>query len=273
MNYVVIHFENINQQQIELLIAVLSENGFESFEEKKNNLAAFIAQKDFDERSLKSTLQIFNLDFPFRIEIIKPQNWNAEWEKNYNPVFIGNDCLIRASFHQNLPARKYEIVINPKMSFGTGHHATTSLMIKTMMRLNFKNKTVFDFGCGTGVLSIMAALLGASKIDSFDNDASAVENSNENIRLNEVNQLISIRTDENEIFSQQFDMILANINRNIILEYLPKLKNLLNQNGCLLVSGFLKEDENVMINAASAYGLTAKNVYQKENWLVIRFTN
>lgn len=273
MNDVAIRFENISQQQIELLIAILSENGFESFEEKENCLEAFVAEKDFEERTLKSFLQNFNLLLPYNIEIIPPKNWNAEWGKNYQPVYIGNDCVIRASFHENFPARKYEIVINPKMSFGTGHHATTSLMIERMMSLNFKGKTVFDFRCGTGILSIMSALLGASKIDSIDNDPAAVDNSIENISLNNVNHLISIHADENQIFSKQFDMILANINRNIIHEYLPKLKKSMKPNGNLLVSGFLNEDEKMMIDAASLYALTANSVYQKENWLVIHFSN
>src|SRR6476661_5603092 len=233
-NYIEIKIENISSAQSEILIAQLSEIGFEGFEEGESFLSAYIDQEALNEIELKNLVS--SHDLTYSKNLIEQKNWNEEWEKNFEPVIIDDFVTIRAEFHKPIKNVEHEIIITPKMSFGTGHHATTYMMIQQMRNIDFKNKSVFDFGTGTGVLAIIAEKLGAAKIIAIDNDEWSISNANENIERNNCKN-IQLLLSDSPLVSNRFDVILANINKNVILQYLEVLSNLLIENGQLLVSG------------------------------------
>ncbi|MBS1771600.1 MAG: 50S ribosomal protein L11 methyltransferase [Bacteroidetes bacterium] len=269
MDYVKVTFYTINASTREILIALLSNEGFEGFEETDEKLDAYISLSAFD----KETVQILasEYDVPFELSQLGKQNWNAEWEKNFQPVVIDDFCTIRADFHNLNVTTQYEIVITPKMSFGTGHHATTRLMMQLMRDLDLKDKTVLDFGTGTGVLAIMAEKLGAKNIVAIDNDEWSVENSIENAQRNNCHHIsIHLGSIENAEV-KQFDIILANINRHILLRYMTDMYQLLPIGGKLLMSGLLKEDDSIVTEAAIAAGFRKFSYKELNNWVAILF--
>ena len=224
-NYVEVIFECSSNEQSELLIAALADIGFDGFEETPRSLKAFVPEDAFVPSDLDEIARAQNKSFSSRI--IEPQNWNELWESNFQPVMIEDTDAkpvlhIRASFHEPLPNMQ-EIVINPKMSFGTGHHPTTWLMANTMADISFSNRSVFDFGTGTGILAIYAKLLGASQVVAIDNEDNAIENAIENAAINKV-EVINFAVADQPPATGSFDIILANINLNVILSYLPALK-------------------------------------------------
>lgn len=263
-NYVQIIFKHLQPEQQDLLIAYLSEAGYEGFEETGNELKAFISENSFDDTLLNELAIKHSLSFTQ--DKIKSQNWNEVWESNFQPVIIDDFVAIRASFHKPVPNVQYEIIITPKMSFGTGHHATTYMMIQQMRKIDFASKSVLDFGTGTGVLAILAEKLGAKEIVALDNDEWSIANALENIQNNNCSCVTVIKADSAKL-DNQFDIILANINKNVILDNLPNLVKQLKTGGAVLLSGLLLEDRREILEAISSFGIECKNQTERNNWL------
>ena len=200
---------------------------------------------------------------------IKEENWNETWEKNFQPIVIGNDIAVRASFHPSFPDVKYEIVIDPKMSFGTGHHASTSMMMQLMLGEELKGKSVLDFGCGTGILTILAAGLGAERVTALDNDPWAIENATENLLLNHSNIAEVVPGEIQHLESLKFDVILANISREVIIENSDEIAGRLYNDGTLIISGFLKEDKRKLLPALKNCGFDITREMNNEEWVAI----
>ncbi|WP_448530539.1 50S ribosomal protein L11 methyltransferase [Raineya sp.] len=235
-----------NPEAFEIFIAELADLGYDSFMEEQDTLKAYILAENFDEEAIKMLQIEYAKVYPFRYTFSKLEkiNWNETWEKNYEPVEIADKVRIRAIFHEPKSQDfEYEIIITPKMSFGTGHHATTSLMIENQLEINHQGKAVLDAGTGTGILAIMAKFLGASYIEAFDTDEWAVENSRENILLNDCSEIVVYQGDISAVDTQKrFDILLANINKNVLLADIPAYSQLLKIGGFLLLSGFYEED-------------------------------
>ena len=250
----------------DLITGILSEAGFDGFEEQQHALHAYISAELFDEATTKALLQPHGVYFS--VELIPGKNWNDEWEKNFKPVLVNNFCCIRASFHQPQPGIKHDIVITPRMSFGTGHHATTYLMLQQMESITFTNKFVLDFGTGTGVLAILAEKLGANGILAIDNDKWSIENAVENIREN---SCLKIRIVESGNIDSTglFDIILANINRNVLIDQMANLSQHLKEDGVLLMSGLLEGDKSKIETAAIDSGLTIKDENKMDGWIAL----
>ena len=269
-NYIQLTVHDISAEQSEILIAQLAELGFDGFEETENSLKAFTTEDQFSEGELIKFFAPLNLKYSK--ESITSKNWNEEWEKNFDPIIADDFVSIRADFHAPIRNVEHEIIITPKMSFGTGHHATTYLMIQQMRQIDFKGKTVFDFGTGTGILAILAEKLGASSVFAIDNDKWSIENAKENAEKNSC-RLVNLSLKDNPNGAETFDIILANINKNVILEYLFALVNRLNRNGQLLLSGLLKEDGEDILLAAKELSVKYISTTHKDNWICIVFSN
>jgi len=275
-----LHISEMNYKQVviptadiavqEILIALLTEIGYEGFEEQQDQLLAFIPETDFDQQALADTLSGFALTFS--VSAIEKTNWNKEWEQNFQPVIVDNFCTIRADFHILQVATEHEIVINPKMSFGTGHHATTQLMIRMMRTLDVKDRTVFDFGTGTGILAVLADRLGAGVVYAIDNEEWAFENANENAALNgALNVSVHLGSIE-DVAIPPSDIILANINRHILLQYMGALYQKLNRQGVIIMSGLLISDREVIVTAASEAGFILAQQMEHNGWIALRFS-
>ncbi|TWW01473.1 50S ribosomal protein L11 methyltransferase [Chitinophaga pinensis] len=254
----------------DILVAVLAEKGFEGFEEQQGNvLVAYIPEEDFNEADTNELTAGFGLTYTK--ERIEQTNWNAVWESNFQPVQVDDFCGIRAAFHAPFdPQPQHEIVITPKMSFGTGHHATTYSVIKLMQGIDFRGKQVFDFGTGTGILAILACKMGASVIDAIDIDEWSVENTKENIVSNNALPVKVWQADSLKNIRNSYNVVLANINRNILLEFMADMRRLLVRDGILLLSGILKEDETAILEAARQHALVLETQLEKDNWLAMK---
>ena len=253
------------EDQQEILISQLSDLGADGFEQTNNFLITYFSKSTFKSYEVNDLLK----GYSFTTKTIEEKNWNEEWESNFQPVVIDNFCAIRAEFHEPIKNVEYEIIITPKMSFGTGHHATTYMMIEQMRGIDFKNKTVFDFGTGTGILSILAEKSGASEIKAIDVDDWSIANAQENIERNECSK-ISVRL-SSEIPNETFDIILANINRNVILNYLSQLSHRLKTNCHLLLSGLLTSDKKDIIEACTHEKLDLIKHTERSNWVSLLF--
>lgn len=263
MNHIQISIE-ANEEQQELLISKLDELDAVGFEQNTTNLLAYFEEDHFNGCDVTTLLK----DFIFQVTTLPKQNWNALWESNFEPVIVDHFCSIRAHFHNPVKSGQHEIIITPKMSFGTGHHATTFLMIQQMRQINFEDKTVFDFGTGTGILSILAAKLGAASVTAIDNDEWSINNAKENFEINKTSSINLYLS--SSIPEGSFDVILANINRHVLERYSSALVNLLSVEGMLLVSGILKEDELFIVE--QFHLLKLRNTQQKQNWISLLFT-
>lgn len=255
-----------DEQVREQLIAQLSTINFDAFEERDDEVLAFIDSKNFDQGRLENILSRY--DLKYNKSIIEEQNWNALWESNFDPVIVGDFCVIRADFHPAFNNKEHEIIITPKMSFGTGHHATTYMMISEMGKLDFKNKRVADFGTGTGVLAILAEKLWSRYVWAIDIDDWSIENASENIKKNGCKNII-IEKKDRFAPQQKFDIILANINKNVILSNVEGLVGGSEPGGELLLSGLLKEDENNIISAFHAEGFQHQSTIEKDKWICL----
>lgn len=264
MNYLQIEFETLNEVESEMLVALLADAGFESFEEKDNSLLAFIKEAGFEEDSLEEILKIIPVNYA--ITVMPQQNWNAQWESSFEPIVVNDFVAIRAAFHQPVAAVKHEIIITPKMSFGTGHHATTYMMIEQMEALDFAGKKVVDFGTGTAVLAILAEKMGAASIYAIDYDEWSIENSIENAAANNCTRIKLVKA-ETIAPMDTYDIILANINLNVILANLAAIKAVCKAGCIILLSGFIKADETVMLKALAVAGIQPLKTLQKGEWI------
>ncbi|MBT7897125.1 MAG: 50S ribosomal protein L11 methyltransferase [Flavobacteriales bacterium] len=256
----------------EIIIARLNEIDFETFEEDTNGVKCYIQSKLFNKNKIDSVLAeiVTQTSLQYSINKIPQKNWNLEWEKNFKPVRINSRCIIRADFHPPYFNIEDEIIITPNMSFGTGHHETTYLMINELYNIDLINKRVLDMGCGTGVLSIISSKRGAEKIVAIDIDEWAYKNSIENSKLNNINNTKFIFGDIDKLNGLTFNVILANINRNIILRDLHIYYRSLSLNGDLLVSGFLFDDINLILEVAKKLGFSLINKKNKNQWYMLR---
>ncbi len=275
MNYIGYHFEiEPLQPGSDILIAELGEEGFESFVETEKGISAFIQKKDWHEDILKNIQILSSGEFQitFAYEEIEQVNWNTEWEKNFEPIRVNDLVSVRAPFHEktDLP---YDIVIEPKMSFGTGHHETTHLMIQQLLAVDLKNKTVLDMGSGTGILAIMAELRGAKSVDAIDIDDWCYENALENAARNSCTKIHVFKGDAALLAEKNYDVIIANINRNVLINDLPVYYKCLNKGGVLLLSGFYREDIPFIKKAATGLGLKESDLLEKNNWISLKFVN
>lgn len=268
MDYIQLSFQ-LGDANNDILIAKLTDIGYEGFEETDTELKAFIPAKDFDEGKLNDCLK--GQGITYTKETIAPQNWNAVWEGSFEPVIVTDFCTVRADFHQIDVRTPYEIIITPKMSFGTGHHATTMLMMQQMQHLDFTGKKVFDFGTGTGILAILAEKLGANEVLAIDNDEWCFENIQENVARNHSTKVEALIGSLENIPEQQFDIVLANINRHILLMYMGRLYELLKEGGKILMSGLLKEDYDIILNASEAAGFKLSKSDELNNWIILIF--
>ena len=260
------------------IIAELGDLGYDSFSYSDDGFKAYIPSKNFNEEQVKSLeiLSFFQSLYTITWEKaeIKNQDWNKIWEENFTPILVQDQILVRAGFHPTLENIEHEIIIDPKMSFGTGHHATTALMLETIldMKPNFSGKKVLDMGCGTGILSIMAAQTGAQSVTGIDIDERAYNNAMENIATNNMNNIRILIGDATLLDGQEhYDIILANINRNILLNDMPAYVNVLNDNGYLIMSGFYTEDIPVIREKAELLQLTYQSNKIKDNWTATVF--
>lgn len=251
----------------EILMAELIEIGFDSFTENYDGILGYIQEDIFDEEQLKNVplLNSSEVSIKYTYDKMPNINWNEEWEKNFTPINVVDKVLIRAEFHEPNP-NLHEIIIQPKMSFGTGHHPTTHLMIQQMLEMDFEGKTVLDMGCGTSVLAIFAKQNGAQKVVAIDIDEWSVENSIENANRNQVELEISQGTADN-LGSETFDIILANINRNILISDIPTYVSVLNKGGQLLLSGLCFFDADDILEVCNENGLKLINQQQREEWV------
>ncbi len=275
MNYTEIVIETKDTTIREKIVAELSLIGFDGFEETDELLKAFIKEEEFDENALSEIIGQYNLTYSK--SIIAQQNWNELWESSFQPVIVEDPLThipwagIRAHFHVPLGSVEHEIVITPKMSFGTGHHATTYLVMQLMKGMKFTDKSVFDFGTGTGILSILAEKLGAKEILAVDNDPICIENSIENAANNGC-RLINIQKAGDVVTGGQFDIIIANINKNILLDNLTSLHAGLANKGQVILSGLLTEDEADMLAATGNLGWKHLQTARKSGWIALHFS-
>jgi ribosomal protein L11 methyltransferase len=256
----------------EILAAVLAEVGFESFVETDTGLLAYIPDSKYSPEAVENLDILQNREFSiqFSFKSIEDRNWNAEWEKNYNPVVIADKCCVRAPFHPKDETCKYDIIIEPKMSFGTAHHETTSLMIEQIMSLDLKGRIVLDMGCGTAVLAILASKMGASSVTAIDNDEWAYNNSVENVERNCTENIEVIMGDAGSV-KEMYDVIFANINRNILMHDIPEYVSHLKNSGIILLSGFYEADMPLIIDKAETSGINFLSSSVKNNWVVLKF--
>ncbi|HVW95789.1 MAG TPA: 50S ribosomal protein L11 methyltransferase [Mucilaginibacter sp.] len=276
MNYTELQFttQPAEEYQQDLLINALSEIGFDTFEETDNGFRAYIPSNTFIQSSLDEILTVYQDIFPFSYvtTAIPQKNWNEVWESNFEPIELGDQIHVRASFHQAKQEFRYEIVIDPKMAFGTGHHQTTSMMLETMLETNFENTKVLDMGCGTGILAIMASKLGASEITAIDFDPVCYESTIENALLNAVENIEVICGSKEVIPDKQYHVILANINRNILLDQMARYNEALMPGGEICFSGFYEHpDLEIIRNSAENLGMKYLSHKKNNDWVAAKF--
>ncbi len=260
----------------DVLSAVLAEAGFESFVEQTDGINAYIQKALYNESTLKEALAEFPLpdvNIEYNYTEAEDRNWNEEWEKNFfQPIVIDNRCVIHSTFHKDVPQAEYDIVINPQMAFGTGHHVTTSLIIGELLDSDLQEKSLLDMGCGTSILAILARMRGATPCTAIDIDEWCVRNSLENIELNRVDNIDVFQGDASSLKDKgPFDIIIANINRNILLNDMKHYVSRMNQGGSLLMSGFYANDIPVIQAEAENNGLHLIHHREKNQWAVVLF--
>jgi ribosomal protein L11 methyltransferase len=257
----------------EILIAELGEKAFESFIETETGISAFV-QKDLWDSNILDDIQILNnpeFKIEYTFEEIEQVNWNEEWEKNFEPIDVDGKCHVRAPFHEKTNA-EFDIVIEPKMSFGTGHHETTHMMIQHLLETDLVGKKTLDMGCGTAILAILAEMKGAQPIDAIDIDNWCYLNSIENAERNNCKHISVYEGDASLLIGKKYDVIIANINRNILLNDMQQYVDCLNKGGILFLSGFYTEDIPIISESCISKGLTYVNQFERNNWVALKFT-
>jgi ribosomal protein L11 methyltransferase len=262
-----------DQDVSEVIAAFLGEIGFESFEEVPGGLNACIQASSFNEQLTREVLSSVPAakNCTFSITHVPDKNWNEEWEQNFQPVIIEDRCMIRASFHPSRPEIPYSILIDPRMAFGTGHHETTWMMISGMFDIPLNGKNVLDMGTGTGVLAILASMLGSASVLAVDIDDWSCRNAEENILLNKVGGINVIKGDLNDVPEKKFDVLLANINRNVLLQHMPGYRDRLTSGGFLLLSGYLSADKDLLISCAKENEFLPTRILERNNWTAALF--
>lgn len=271
---VIFNCEGGEDWQKDLLINDLAAIGFDTFEDASQGFKAYIASASLEIAAIENILLSLPADYnvSYVINQIKPKNWNAVWESNFEPLLVSNRCYVRATFHDPQPGYEYEIIIDPKMAFGTGHHQTTSLMMEYMLTSSLLNKKILDMGCGTGILAILAAKVGAEEVTAIDYDIVCYESVKENIELNQVQGIQVFCGSKEVIPAELYDVILANINRNILLDQLATYANVLRPHGKLFLSGFYDGDDlEKLVTAGKSLGLVYKDKKIKDNWVAAKF--
>lgn len=276
MKYTVVNFysKDIQDWQKDLLIDELAFVGFDTFEDQEFGFSAYIPSANLDIASLETVLlnQVDGYQIDYKVEDIEEQNWNVLWESNFNPIVVDDQVYVRATFHESKPQYQYEIVIDPKMSFGTGHHQTTSMMLSFIIENDFTQKDVLDMGCGTGILGILASKRGASSVVAIDFDPICVDSVVENRDLNNVSNIEARLGSKEVIGTQLFDTILANINRNILLDQLDSYANVLKTGGELYLSGFYEDqDLDILRDKCSSLNIFFKENKVLDNWCAAKF--
>jgi len=257
----------------EIMMAELAELGFETFVETEDGLEAYIQEEFFEDLAIKNLLEVYAERTPisYAFKQIAKQNWNEEWEKNFQPISIGNDIYVRADFHEPQSNYLYEIIITPKMSFGTGHHETTSMVMEHQLTLSHQDKKVLDVGTGTGILAVLAEKLGAKYVSAFDIDEWSVENTIENIALNNTSKIaVRLGTIEDEP-QEKYEIVLANINRNILLQQIPAYATFMVEGASLVISGFYETDIADIQAVAESVGLKKVAQLSKNQWASVVF--
>jgi ribosomal protein L11 methyltransferase len=276
MNYYELLFTTITTEdyQQDLLINALGEIGFDTFEEVDLGFKAYIPSTDFDQNLLDETLLPYRdmFTFSYDVNLIPHKNWNKLWESNFEPIAIGNKLFVRATFHEPRPEFQHEIVIDPKMAFGTGHHQTTAMMLQLILENDFGGKKVLDMGAGTGILAIMAAKLGAVDITAIDYDPICYESIIENAALNNITNIKSLSGSKEAIPDEQYDIILANINRNILIDQMQRYGEVLKEGGEIYFSGFYETpDLDIITEEARKYGLKYISHKKDKDWVAAKF--
>ena len=259
------------QSNSEILLGLLTAYPFESFEEHEGYMIAYIPEEECDvetQKEIQETIQRFDIEYS--INTIESQNWNALWEASFEPVIVDEFCVVRADFHEKPNDVKYDIVINPKMAFGTGHHETTYMMMSAMKGIKLEDKSVFDYGCGTGILAILASKMGCRSIDAIDIENESYQNTQENAVLNNVKNVSVFCSDLDNFKTSEYDIILANINRNVLLNSANELYNRLRAGGILLISGILDTDQKLVLDKYLSAGFELVNVHSKGYWKCIK---
>ena len=274
-DYTQIEFEHLSTGQKEIIIALLSEMKYEGFEEVEDLLKAFIPSAFYDENELTTFCERHGLFFSR--SKVEDKNWNTHWESNFHPVIVGHSIdnkpwvAVRAMFHEPIVNASHELIITPKMSFGTGHHATTSMMMKMMSELDFTDKMVLDFGTGTGVLAILSEKLGAARIIAIDNDEQSIKNANENLDSNNCSRIQLIEASAAYV-DIRFDIILANIIKGVILDNLTAFAKQMVNGGIVLLSGLLADDEREILEKAGSNNLILRKKIEDKNWVCLQMT-
>jgi ribosomal protein L11 methyltransferase len=273
-NKITIRINPFEEWLRDVLTAQLGEIGYDSFLETETGVEAYIPAARYHEDNLFEVIKSFEEDFTFEVgnEIIKSQNWNEVWEKNYfKPLVIHNECVIRAPFHTDFPKAKYEIIIEPNMAFGTGNHETTSMMVETILENDMTGKNVLDMGCGTGILGILASMKGAKMITAIDIDEWSYTGAKENARLNQIENMEVKRGDASLLGNEKFDIIFANIHKNVLMNDMQTYSDVLQYEGLLIMSGFYREDIPDIKIKAEGLGLKDIGFKSKNNWVAYTF--
>lgn len=269
-----LNFETIAEYQRDLLINDLAEIGFNTFEDTDAGFAAFIEESAFQESNLRALLKTYEqeLNFSYEVKTIAGENWNEQWEKNFEPLIISDQCYVRATFHAPQPQYPYEIIIDPKMAFGTGHHQTTTMVMEYILTLDVTGKDLLDMGCGTGILAFLAAKKGAAKLTAIDYDPVCYDSTVENAALNGIENIEILCGGKEAIPTKSFDIILANINRNILLDQIPVYAKVLKSGGEIIFSGFYESPDLDMIKeACEMVNMRYLDHKKMDNWVAARF--
>ena len=265
---------NPPQPASDILIAELGEVGFESFVENEEGVLAYIQKQDWNAAILNKVELLnnprFEIEITYGFKEIEQENWNITWERNFNQIQIGDQCVVRAPFHEK-PTVDFDIVIEPKMSFGTGHHETTFMMLQFILETDFQGKSVLDIGSGTGVLAILAAMKGAGSVDAIDIDNWCYLNASENVERNNCKDIRVYEGDSSLLKGRSYDIILANINRNILLKDIPVYAKSLNKQGILFLSGFYTEDISMITKKCKDEGLKFEKNRENNNWVAVKY--
>lgn len=276
MNYYEYQFTKLTDEdyQQDLLINDLAEFGFDTFEDTDTGFKAYIPAEGLDQAALAEVLQPYEGLFSRDMAIIQQKNWNEVWESNFEPIEISDRIYVHATFHPAKPDFEYEIIIDPKMAFGTGHHETTTMVMQWMLEADFAGKSVLDMGCGTGILAILASKMGAKRLVAIDYDPVCYDSTIENSALNEVNNITPLCGSKEAIPDEQYDTILANINRNILLEQMDRYAAVLKPGGDIYFSGFYEEpDLEIITTEAAKYGLKYAGHKKMKDWVAAKFSS